>query len=255
MSTERVNVSVKRDHIHLMNKLFKWEPSLNKFVAQPNVFFNIPNLEADMGDFVGALNYFENQQYPAPAPAPDPSTNTPIVVKDFRTNDDLLFDLNWGEYKRFATGGGAGRNDINISCQFSYNSLSFKLTIPSGITRAYPQLGRFSFYEYQGIPFVRSMTVSKHIADFRDVDPSGNNGPLKVSVGLIPVIMFNTGLTNNDDCISLMPGQTYYINIKNIDTSNNIFKFFTKDNNVGQLNGAFEAGWPIIPGKGPIVPN
>ena len=76
MSNERVTASVKRDHIHLMNRLFKWDETTQKWVAQPEVFFSTPNIAVDMGNFVGALNWYEHEQYPD-APIPDPIPTDP----------------------------------------------------------------------------------------------------------------------------------------------------------------------------------
>jgi len=78
MSNDRVLADVKRDHIHLMNTLFRWDGS--KWVAQPDVFFNTPGIEVDMGNFVGALNKSEREQYPPPVPPPvvvPPPTGAP----------------------------------------------------------------------------------------------------------------------------------------------------------------------------------
>jgi hypothetical protein len=75
MSDERTTASVKRDHITLMNRLFRWDATANKWVAQPEVFFSIPNIAVDMGNFVGALNKYDREQYPAPGDLPPPPTD------------------------------------------------------------------------------------------------------------------------------------------------------------------------------------
>lgn len=245
MSDERVTASVKRDHIHLMNKLFKWDDKLNKWVAQPDVFFNTPDIEIHMGNFVGALNYFENQQYPEVVTPPPQST-----VQDFRTSNDFTYDLKWGMGARWATSGGVG-NDVPMNIPFSNNCIVWKLTIPKDL-KAYPLPGKFTACEYQGPPNFKQLTVSRHLADFRPTDKTGNNGPLDQSMGLTPTVNWNTGLDGVYNFTVLNPGETYYINLRNVTTNGE--KIPDSENNV-VLNSAFEAGFPYIPTKGPIVPN
>lgn len=90
MSNERVNASVKRDHIALMNKLFRYDEATNTWIAQPEVFFNTPNIAVDMGNFVGALNYWEREQYPDGGITPPVGTG-PLARIDATTSE-------WAKY-------------------------------------------------------------------------------------------------------------------------------------------------------------
>ncbi len=55
------------------------------------------------------------------------------------------------------------------------------------------------------------MTISKSACDFRTVDTTGANGPFTVAYGTSTFVGFNVGAAP----LNLVPGQTYWINVRN----------------------------------------
>ena len=68
-----------------------------------------------------------------------------------------------------------------------------------------------SVVEYVDAPTARHVTLSRNACDFRDLDPTGVNGPLSADPGAGPSQVVGGSL----DTGQLTPGQTYYINVRN----------------------------------------
>ena len=84
------------------------------------------------------------------------------------------------------------------------------VTIPSG-TGVYGKPGfSVSVAEYADPPTWRTMTLSRSRCDFRGFDPSGANGPFGIGYGTTASINSSVGPNG-----PLVPGQTYYVNIRN----------------------------------------
>jgi hypothetical protein len=87
-----------------------------------------------------------------------------------------------------------------------------RLTIPAAAS------GQVRFYEYIDDTFDRVMTLSTSKCDFRGfvagarspTDPTGTNYPMQWSNGMQTKITFGPG-----EAVQLVPGQTYYINLRN----------------------------------------
>lgn len=67
--------------------------------------------------------------------------------------------------------------------------------------------------EWQGPPTYRQTTISAHPCDFRPLDPTGLNGPLGSSGGTTPQIYVGIGASAANP--KIVPGVTYYLNIRN----------------------------------------
>jgi hypothetical protein len=86
-------------------------------------------------------------------------------------------------------------------------------TVPSA-PNSYVFSGGTSVAEYvDNVPTFRHVTLSKSSCDFRSIDPTGTNGPFTVFLdqGSNASISWNVGAPP----VSLVPGQTYYVNIRN----------------------------------------
>lgn len=83
-------------------------------------------------------------------------------------------------------------------------------TVPLNAT-ASTYAGYNAMGEWQGPPTRRWMTLSEHKCDFRAEDPTGANGPLQATSGLVPLLYFNVGTAPGN----LKPGHTYYFNFAN----------------------------------------
>jgi hypothetical protein len=107
-----------------------------------------------------------------------------------------------------------------------------KLIIPADVGVSLDQ-GYTSCFEHGGPPQFREVTLSLTENDFRDVDPSGERGPLAIGGGMQGSIFWGTGEPNG---ATLKPGGTYYFNFRN------------KDGEPGQSYPAMiETNWPHYP--------
>lgn len=87
MSNERVLCTflggIKRDQIHDLNRLFKWDAPQGKFVPDAAA---LPDVAKNIGDMIGYLNKAEREQYPdggPPVPTPEPF----VPLKEFKPGD------------------------------------------------------------------------------------------------------------------------------------------------------------------------
>lgn len=71
-----------------------------------------------------------------------------------------------------------------------------------------------SVAEWRGPPTLRTASLSTRPCDFRKVDLNGQIGPLAVSGGTLPVIYADIGPGKPSP--QVLPGQTYYLNIRNV---------------------------------------
>jgi hypothetical protein len=77
-------------------------------------------------------------------------------------------------------------------------------------------IGTVNVAEYQGPPTARWLTLSRSPCDFRDVDPTGANGPLGVGYGTTAAVQFTVAGTVAG-VPRLVPGTPYYVNVRNYD--------------------------------------
>jgi hypothetical protein len=75
--------------------------------------------------------------------------------------------------------------------------------------------GMVSFVEYVDGPADRWMTLSTSACDFRDPDPTGQNGPIAVGNGQTPSISSIMSTNGSWAGVVLRPGTTYYVNVLN----------------------------------------
>ena len=113
-------------------------------------------------------------------------------------------NVSWGDFSRITTGGLGGFTSDGV--------LVMTFTVPTD-PASYANVGYTSLAEFSGPPALRHMTLSKSACDFRNVDPTGANGPYDVSVGKQVTIYWNVG----NQPIALTPGQTYHFNVRNTD--------------------------------------
>lgn len=82
----------------------------------------------------------------------------------------------------------------------------------AGAGPSYRNAGSTQVAEYNGPPTFRQINLSKSSCDFRSVDPTGASGPFTMAQNsLSPQVFWNVGAPP----VSLVPGQTYYVNIRN----------------------------------------
>ncbi len=122
-------------------------------------------------------------------------------------------DLVWGGFANTNDpGGGLEANAV----------LAARLQVPSNATGTSGQ-GLLSVVEFVDGPANRIMTLSPAACDFRGFspgvfppsDPSGANGPMAWAYGINPSALFAlAGMPGNVP--KLIPGQIYYVNIRNI---------------------------------------
>lgn len=117
----------------------------------------------------------------------------------------LEYDLAWGSLYRYKTIEQPGRFTPTTAVVIS-------ITIPP-TAATYRTQGYTSFAEWNGPPALRTMTLSREKCDFRAADPTGRSGPIAATGGLTPVINWNVG--NGSGPSGLIPGQTYYFNLRN----------------------------------------
>ena len=75
--------------------------------------------------------------------------------------------------------------------------------------------GRLSVSEFMGPSTSRDSTLSSVPCDFRPTDPTGANGPLSRSNGTTTTNTFIIG-SSMFGFPGLAPGQTYYLNVRNV---------------------------------------
>lgn len=120
----------------------------------------------------------------------------PIVVRR---------SIGWGDNSRMLT---AGWDDNQGFRAQAVLVLSF--TVPT-YPVAYAIAGNSSISEYQDPATSRQLTLSRSACDFRGTDGAGANGPYATSFGNTALVAWNVGAGP----ASLVPGETYYLNIRN----------------------------------------
>jgi hypothetical protein len=110
--------------------------------------------------------------------------------------------INWGDNSRMLSTsmGGFQANGV----------IALSFVVPSS-PASYNTAGNTSFAEYGEPATARQMTISKSACDFRTVDTTGANGPFTVAYGTSTFVGFNVGAAP----LNLVPGQTYWINVRN----------------------------------------
>ncbi len=110
---------------------------------------------------------------------------------------------------------------LDIPISFSRTVLPFffgnetiavaKFTIPEGNSpTAYLDA---TFAEYDGPPTFRQTTISTRPCDFRQADKTGATGPISVSGGVTTMNLIEIGADKSEP--HLIPGRTYYMNVRN----------------------------------------
>jgi hypothetical protein len=117
-------------------------------------------------------------------------------------NTLLTSNLTWGQSNRITTAAEGGFQGAG--------AWTTRVTIPGTIPVG--RVGAFTVSEYQGAPISRTATLSKDRCDFRPLDPTGQNGPIAVGYGSSATLSWTVGS-------SFAPGQSYYINVRNVDGS------------------------------------
>jgi hypothetical protein len=118
----------------------------------------------------------------------------------------LRTNLGWFNVRLFST-------DYTVPVGFAWNGVwSIRLTVPGNATAS--QLGHATAAEWIGPPTVREMTLSRSACDFRPTDPTGFNGPLDRANATTTNIWLSLGSPPGYPV--LMPGETYYLNIRNL---------------------------------------
>ena len=214
MSNDRTTVSVKRDHIALLNTLFRLESGV--YVAQPEVFFATPNMTTNIGNMLGAMNRADSEQYPQ-TPAPTPGYNPP---PEFHANVWRGTHA-WGDSRPVLT--------AQTMRMFDDRWLIFAVTVPAQRAR---DIMHVNCAEWPVGPTARHLTISRYPGDFREADPTGVNGPFKRSHG-------NTANVDVSVGKELIVGETYYVNIRN-------WSMDLQEYGVGKLELLVQFNWPRL---------
>ena len=126
--------------------------------------------------------------------------------------DVMRIDLPWGGTLDTRDGGGMRPGTIVVA----------RMRVPANATSA-QQAGQVRFYEYIDGQAQRQLTVSSSACDFRGfvpggssrTDPTSVSAPMAWSNDPTPAIFFD--VTTASSLPRLMPGQTYYFNLRNVD--------------------------------------
>jgi hypothetical protein len=106
--------------------------------------------------------------------------------------------------------GGAPLIPQNYGGSFRANMvLVVSLVVPATGSYGSPSFTS-SVAEYQGSPTYRQVTLSRSQCDFRAFDPSGQAGPISIGLGNTATVSSSVG-----NGLPMIPGQTYYLNIRN----------------------------------------
>ena len=220
MSNDRTTVSVKRDHIALLNTLFRLEGGV--YVTQPEVFFATPNMTANIGNMLGAMNRADSEQYPPPG-APS-NWNPPTEVHANVWHGTHV----WGDSRPYLTAK-AEVTPGDDPRMFGDKWLIFAVTVPE--TRA-NNVMHVNCAEWPIGQAARHLTVSRYPGDFREADPTGVNGPFKRSHGNTVNVDVSVGK-------ELIVGETYYVNIRN-------WSMDLQEYGVGKLELLVQFNWPRL---------
>lgn len=146
-----------------------------------------------------------------PTPAPPPVNQAPCSMYD------ITVDVPWGDFHRYETRlmGGFGSIDMGNSGTYD-NHIVVRFAVPD-MPGPISRVGYFSLAEFDGNPWPRHLTLSSSPCDFRNVDPTGVNGPLTSSMGKQVTIYFEIGSKANPEPGKLIPGHTYYMNVRNFE--------------------------------------
>lgn len=189
----------------------------------------------EASDIGGWLHYYQaNPQYigvPTPSnPASPPNYQSRIVLdSQVRERFDEIaaqfipvpfttIDVVWGDTSRFLT-----RNIVQGG--FGCNAIAVRFMVPT--TANFTKPGLISIAEYQGPPTLRQLVLTPNAGDF-------NAFPLAQSTGVEASIYFGT-----PDTVPLIPGQSYYFNMRNYDVVNNKCSCPTTD-----CAASFDFKWP-----------
>ena len=180
---------------------------------------------------VGIQNYSvtaSNAQFGAGAPAQTQANWQPAVGgTDFCGSYQNVVRLskNWGDSSPIYTytAGNFAANGVIVVSFVAGNGPSY----------AFP--GSTQVAEFNGVPTFRQITLSKSSCDFRTVDPAGTSGPYTMAQNsLSPQIFWNVGAPP----ASLVPGQRYYVNIRNWSD------LIGQTCSVGSCNAIIQFNWP-----------
>ena len=134
----------------------------------------------------------------SPAPAPDFCGSMPSV---------LYSVVPWANTTLFSPG--------YPDPGFAWNGAWVeRFTVPPQ-TPASTRTGAIDVVEYGSGPLSRQVTISRYACDFRPRDPSGANGPFfsNTSFGASASIAVGNAV---GAAVALVPGQTYYVNVRNV---------------------------------------
>ena len=135
------------------------------------------------------------------------------------------------KYVDLVWGGQLTTNDLNPGGNLGFKAdqvLVGRIQVPSNAT-ASSASGIVSAVEYIDGPAARVMSLSPSSCDFRGfqpgvyptVDPTGASAPIAWGFAINPSIQFGLSTTPGSHP-KLIPGQTYYINIRNLEFSNGL---------------------------------
>jgi hypothetical protein len=155
----------------------------------------------------------------------------------------IVVDLPWG--------GQLIRND-SVGAFVPNGVLVGRFTVPATATSAPGAKGYATFFEYVDTSYYRQASLSTKACDFRgaaltstgsySIDATGTNYPLFWGFGLQPSIWYTINGTASG-AAALIPGQTYYYNIRNYSPYANGGNGGTSCSN-STCNGAFTLSTP-----------
>jgi hypothetical protein len=140
-------------------------------------------------------------------------------------NNVNLGSIGWGDFNSIKTslqGGFAGDGVWVIA-----------FTVPTSPS-SYETPGSAVVGEYAGPTSFRQITLSNSPCDFRAPDPSGTNGPFTWGNGTSASVTWNVGAPP----VSLVPGGTYYVSIRNWSIDLAAFSC------TGECNAIIQFNWP-----------
>jgi hypothetical protein len=166
--------------------------------------------------------------------APGPHSYT-LIARNFGGSGQASLAINWaasappapglcGSFPSylvsdFGTTSGRVHSGYMPDPSFAWNGAwAVRFTVPP--TMHAGQVGRMSGAEFGAGPTYRDATISTTACDFRAVDPSGANGPFSRSTGISVSNAFDVD-GSQPGLPVLVPGGTYYYNVRNYYAPNN----------------------------------
>ena len=140
-----------------------------------------------------------------PAPAPDTEDTTPPTLCA-AWRDRIEVELPWGTGEVYTRelAGGFGPDTVLVG----------RVVVPETAQDSHGAYGGAYVAEYDGPATWRDIRLSRFPCDFRDVDETGEAGPISAGAGTAAAAFFTVGSTGGP-YPALQPGEVWYVNVRN----------------------------------------